>query len=233
MGYGIGSSVIPLLSAPFLDPEISRKVHLVKNSYIPELTTPGDTQVGNTSALNINTTLTKHHIAKYPANFTNVYWILAAFSLTLSLIFVMYYIYGLVYNVHIESTKPAKLLTFKESLSPRSCSPLKPTYAAMILVSLFFYKAIGFSLIRGFSKYLYTYARNGSGLSVEDATALESAFFVCVMVGRFAGFCAATVVHVKYILQVSIAKVVVYQDSLAFLRSKIVSFAFSLNHMDR
>lgn len=195
MGYGIGSIVAPQIVTPFLDQRFSG----------------GIVQTGYNSTCRLNDTHTSqpsHITPEYPANFVTTYWILSGISISAALIFVLYHLYGVVCNVRIDepkSSSEARETTFKESISPTNCSPTHPIYATLIMVSLFAYYVISVPLIRAFSKFIFSYARDGPCLSVTKSTALESAYFIAVTIGRLTAFLSSSVVHMKYLLQVTLS----------------------------
>ena len=92
--------------------------------------------------------------------------------------------------------------SLKEELSPRSCSPSHPVIASLFLLMLFLHVGCMFPLNRVYSKIIFSYDRDGPGLSVEDSSLMTSARFLgCV--GGIIIFLAPTIYfHVKYLLQV-------------------------------
>ena len=196
-GYSLGSIIVPQLVTPFLDSRFSGGV--VETGYNStcrlNVTAPSDNRTGDTTSQPTS--------PDYPAKFVTAYWILSGFSLSIVVVFVVYHIHKLVCHRGIENKQIMKKKnTFRESLSPRSCSPSHPTYAVMIVTLLFFYYLIAVPLMRAFTKFMFSYARDGPCLSVSEATSLESTFFAASAVGRFSAFLVSTKVHMKYILQV-------------------------------
>ena len=206
MGYGIGSIAVPQLAAPFLDPRFSGgAVQTGFNSTCRA--NDSDSHSTTTVSYLIANTTTGQPVPKYPAEFVKAYWILAGVSLTMCCVFVAYYIHGRVTGIRLDDHALRKEgghkgPSFKEAISFRSCSPLHPRYGALLIICLFFHYLISVPMIRAFSKFIFSYARDGPCLSVAESTALESAYFAAVTVGRLVTFLTSFVLHMKYIVQV-------------------------------
>lgn len=209
MGYGIGSIVVPQLAAPFLDPRFSGgAVQTGYNNTCPK----NDSESGSSLTINLfsaNSTTTVQPTPKYPAEFVKAYWILAGVSLSMSCVFLAYYIHGRVTGIRLDDYAQRKQNanekpSFREAISFRSCSPLQPRYSAMLIACLFFHYLISVPMIRAFSKFIFSYARDGPCLSVEESTSLESAYFAAVTIGRLVTFLSSYVLHMKIIVQVII-----------------------------
>lgn len=207
MGYGLGSVIVPQLVAPFLDPRFSGGA--VQTGYNSTCANNDSEHISSTTISYVLANTTDNETGpKYPADFVTAYWILAGVSLTMSCVFLLYYIHGRVTGVRLDEYSQQKkndneLPSFKESLSLRSCSPLHPHYGAMLIACLFFYYIISVPLIRAFSKFIFSYARDGPCLSISASTSLESAYFAAVTIGRLCAFLASSLLHMKIILQVN------------------------------
>lgn len=193
MGYSLGSVFIPQLVTPFLDPRYS----------------------GGTIATKYNSSCQDHPTNSspiapplYPPRFVTVYWMLSGITLLMSLIFLIYFIHGRLTGINITSMRDMEPETtgqrasLKEGLSFKSCSPSHPRYAGVIVILLMLYYVISVPLIRAFSKFVFSYARDGPCLTVGESTALESVYFAAVTVGRFSAFIISSFIHMKYVLQV-------------------------------
>lgn len=200
IGRGLGSIIIPQVVTPYIDARFS-------GSY--KLTTA--TNISNCAAEIHNASI--EHIAfdqdqlipEYPAKFVKAYWLVAEVSFTLAVFFVIHFIHSRATGMTIDRGGPdnSEKYTIKTQISPRNCSPEHPYFAGMIVACLFFFYFAAFSLVRVFTKMLFSYARNGPCLSVSTSTAIESTYFVSLTVGRLAALLATTVIHMKYILMVS------------------------------
>lgn len=206
-GYGIGSLVIPQLLAPFLDPRFSGGTLVTGyNSSCRENTTTDNKSSGLALDSDIDKIGSYLPTPLYPARFVTVYWILAGFSLTIVSIFLTYHVHGRVTGIRIDSLsgingkQPHK--TCKQSMALSSCSPTHPRYAAGIIFTLFFYYVVGLPLVRAFSKFVFSYARDAPCFSVQDSASLETTYFAAITAGRFAAFVLSSFIHMKYILQV-------------------------------
>ncbi|XP_067934027.1 sodium-dependent glucose transporter 1-like isoform X2 [Watersipora subatra] len=222
MGYGIGSIIAPQLVAPFLDARFSGGV--IETGFNSSCrVAPTTPSISN----NVTTTAFQESITpKYPANFVNAYWILSAISFSIALVFFVYFVHTQITGIRIGNDEKEKLIktadhTFKKFFSARSCSPNHPTYAALIILLLFFYYVVSVPLGRAFSKFIFSYARDGPCLSVEASTSLESAYFAALTVGRLCAFLTSSVMHIKYILQVEVIGVLASTLVLFFLRDNI------------
>lgn len=215
-GYGLGSLVVPQLVRPFLDPRFSGgaihtgyKSTCRNNTHNTHNTTTTAQPLLFNFESNLNTTATSMPTPRYPAKFTTAYWLLSGLSMSIAALFLSYHVHGRVSGVRIDtkcdsSTTGPTRQTLKQSLSPKTCSPTKPPYAVSIIACLFFYYVLSVPQIRAFSKFVFSYARDGPCLSVIESTSLESVYFATVTVGRLAAFLSSTVLHMKVILQVSI-----------------------------
>lgn len=90
----------------------------------------------------------------------------------------------------------------KESLSPSTCSPTKPTLALLIIIAVFLYAVVSVPVVRIFPKMIFSYARDQSCMTVDHATTLQSTYFIMLAVGRMLAFILSPFIHSKYIMQV-------------------------------
>ena len=192
----------PQLATRFLDPRYSG---VLKTEYASACQ-PNQTDIIKVVSDSKNQTAAVF-IHKYPADFVIAYWILAVASFLLAATFACYHIHGRITNIRIDKqrdltangNKPELL----ESLSPKTCSPSRPVYAGIIVVLCFIYYGIAYPLMRAFTKFVFSYARDGPCLSVDEATGLESAYFAAVTAGRISAVLISSTIHMKYILQVN------------------------------
>ena len=186
----------------FLDPQYSGGV--IKTGYVSACR-PNQTDLLKVTSNSRNQTA-EVLIHKYPADFVTAYWILAVVSFLLAATFAFYHIHGRITNIRIDKqrdlTANGKKPQLLESLSPKTCSPAHPTYAGIIVALCFIYYGISLPLMRAFTKFVFSYARDGPCLSVDEATGLESAYFAAVTAGRVSAVLISSTIHMKYILQV-------------------------------
>lgn len=140
----------------------------------------------------------------YPADFVKAYWILMSSGVLVVLM-------GLGFYIHSKTSKGVKLTdhiqansikTFQQQFSFKSCSPTKPLLAALLLLTLFIHIGCIFPLGRVYSKIIFSYDRDGPGLSVAKSSLMTSVFFISSLGGIVIFTIPATFIHVKYLLQV-------------------------------
>lgn len=210
MGFGLGSFIVPLLSAPFVDAkfsdgEIQSGYHSKckhdtnnLNNLTSEILHPEPYTTANQTIHVLETP-----VPQYPARFVAVYWIISGFSIVIALIFASFHIHGKVTDVRVpKGSTSNSQQAFRDQISPKSCSPTHPRLALLIIGALVIYFLLAVPSLRPFGKLIFSYARDGPCMSVSQATKLNSAFFISLTVGRFAAFLASMVLHIKYILQV-------------------------------
>ena len=200
IGYGIGSTLSPQIVRKFLDSRFSGGV--IKTGYLSACQSNQTDSFANSRNLSAEVP-----IHKYPADFVVAYWLLAAVCFLLAATFMFYHIHGYITHIRVDkqhglTPNSDKLECFK-SLSPKTCSPAHPTYAGILVALCFIYYSLSLPLMRAFSKFIFSYARDGPCLSVDDATGLESAYFAAVTAGSLSAVLISPAIHMKYILQVS------------------------------
>lgn len=150
---------------------------------------------------------------KYPANFVHAFWIFAVLDLIVAVILIGFFIHKRHHRLHYDSSEGAdeekvsgKVKVLASSLSPKSCSPTKPVITILVIASVFLYYGVFIPTFRIFPKMIFSYARDEACFSVEDATTLQSTFFILVLAGRMVAFLLSSHVHPKYIMQVCVGK---------------------------
>lgn len=207
MGYGIGSMIAPQLVAPFLNPRLSAgAIPTAYQSTCREDNSSHNIISSTTSSVSTSATHDQSS-PTYPAKFVTAYWIISGLSMSLACLFVGYHIHSRVTSISIDGNSQIRKgqqdkKNFKESISLKTCSATHPRYAGLIIVCLFAYYVVSVPLFRTFSKFIFSYARDGPCLTIQAATTLESAYFAAVTVGRLCAFLCSYVIHMKYILQV-------------------------------
>lgn len=200
MGYELGSIFATLLVAPFLDDRFSG-IHSTMT--INQSSLVGYGSSAKEPAFNA-TTNNSYLISNYPANFVTAFWIVATVGIVAALACVVLHIHGsnTQIKMHRYQTVSPKQ-TFLESLSLRNCSQSHPYHALAMLVMFFFYMACVMSMARIYSKIIFSYVRDGPGMSVASASLINSSFFISCTVGMLLVIPPMMVLHIKYILQVS------------------------------
>lgn len=195
-GYGIGSLLAPVIAAPFLDPKFSGKLTTRRFN----------------STFRMNDSVTEDDTEPlssmlYPARFTFAYWIVSGLGLTVSAAFILFYIYnrktGISPHTSDEQNDCSSNKSWTDFLSIKACSSRHPVYGGVIVIVLFFYYANSIPLLRAFSKFLYSYARDGPGLTIHHASLLNSLFFISAMTSGLVVGVVSHYIHMKYILQVN------------------------------
>lgn len=204
MGYELGSILAPLLVAPYLDKRFSgihATMKIGHNSFADMIS-----RTESYNATNITEHCTNHSypVAVYPANFVTAFWIIAILGIIITLACVIFLIHGYKSKIKVHRYQTiAPEQTFLQSLSLRNYSQSHPYHALAMLILFFFYMACIMSMARIYSKIIFSYVRDGPGMSVASASLINSSFFISCTVGMLLVMLPMMVLHIKYILQVS------------------------------
>lgn len=206
LGGAVSIVIIPKFTGLFVDPRLS--------GTRSTLAAAQQTIHCNISQEYVHNSTTHYSAAlppkpKYPAAYVLEFWIIGAFGALFAAVFVAYYLYKIRFKlqyveprVKVGENRAELLDTFSSSLSPKSCSPSKPTIATLLMVSSFLYYAALIPVYRIFPKLIFSYARDAACFSVDHATSLHSIFFTLIAVGRLLAFLLSPVINSKYIMQV-------------------------------
>ena len=188
-GYDLGGVVGPAVVESFVDGRFSG-IHFAMNGSVIM-----DKPMGNLSST----------ITHYPARFVNGYWILTSVGLLVIISCISLWIYSRKTGINIADEVD---LTGKQTLwqqaSPRSCSSSHPIIATLFLVMLFFHIGCLFAMTRVYSKVIFSYDRDGPGLTVASSSLMTSSFFISSVCGILVFLMPTSFFHIKYILQVHI-----------------------------
>jgi len=233
IGYGIGALAIPQIVAPYLNSELSGNTYSGNNitchSKLQTTTvstvTPYNTTVTplqqevNLSARSMDS-FQSPITETYPPRYVDVYWMIGGLCITLTLVFFALYIRDR-RHTDFQRHEGMQKVTFFKSLSCQNCSASESHYAGLIVASMFLYFLISVPLLRVFSKYIFSYARDGPCLNIQSATGIVSAFWAALTAGRFVAFVASSFIHMKYILQVEVCGAIASTIGLYFYHKNI------------
>ncbi|KAK3105237.1 hypothetical protein FSP39_020436 [Pinctada imbricata] len=206
LGYGVGGFIAPLLVNPFLadlpDDEISSTVSPSTLRY-DEMTT---VHYENSSSSNVDVV----------SNIEYAYSIVAIITAGFALIFFLYQIAacrnsfrGSKTDAMEKSKDPDKkediLLkkrSFLQMINPATCAEGSFCFGFLVLVLLFLRFFFLTGVDREVGTFLYSYAVDQLHFSKDDATYVNTIFWINYAVGRFVAFVVAFWVSVKIILVV-------------------------------
>ena len=189
-GYYLGGVVGPAVVESFVDGRFSG-IHFAMNG-----STIIDKPMGNLSNLS-------SAITHYPARFVNAYWILTPVGLLVIVSCIGLYIYSRNTGINIAyEVEQAGKQTLRQQASPSTCSPSHPIIATLFLVMLFIHAGCLFAMTRVYSKVIFSYDRDGPGLTVASSSLMTSSFFISSLCGILIFLVPTSFIHIKYILQV-------------------------------
>ena len=190
LGYQLGSVFAPLIVSPFLDKRFSGLYYSLKADMIY-------------STSSTNTSISDDPQPLYPAEFITAFWMLAGFGLLLCAVCLALQFHSYMTGTKIDKRQQiATKQTFRESLSLRNYSPNHPYYALAMLLLLFVLVGCVLSVGRVYAKIIFSYTRDGPGFSVQNASLINSAFFIASTAGGLIYILPLLLIHVKYIIQV-------------------------------
>lgn len=217
LGYSLGGIISPAVVAPFIDPKFSG-IHFKLDGTIERT----DSQLENSTETNRSRAEELDSLkVEYPAKFVQAYWILTISGLTVIMM-------GLCFYIHGRTTKGAKLTdhfegeaakSIKQQFSFKSCSPKKPVLAALILLMFFIHIGCMYPLGRVYSKIIFSYDRDGPGLSVAKSSLMTSTFWISSVSGILIFLIPASCVHVKYLIQVVITQLLLRNTKSYIIKS--------------
>lgn len=185
LGYFVGGGVGPVMVAPFIDSRFS----------------------GLTSKLMEDMTLnnsTSDIPYIYPSKFTTAYWLMAGMAVIVAFAQLAFYIYGRISGTNLIDYMQADHTKTKlrEKLSFRSCSPLRPALAGLLIMCQCLLYGGCVTLNYTFSKIIFSYDRDGPGLSVFESSLMTSSYSISAVVGIVVFLVPTSFLHIKYVLQV-------------------------------
>lgn len=196
-GYNLGATLAPIIAAPFVDERFSGTRFTLDGRLVSD----GNATNQSISLLEYSddelTTFT------YPAKFVNAYWIVAGFGILAILLHLSLHIYGEMSGVYLGDYLQSEVKpSVREQFKLRACSPSHPVLAALFLLMMFVHVGCNFALGRVFPKVIFSYDRDGPGLSVSMSSLMTSSFFMTSLVGIPLFLIPSYFIHVKYLLQV-------------------------------
>ena len=200
LGYQLGAVVAPLITTPFLDENFSGLYYgngANTNLSFPEY----NSTKSNSSHVE---SFAQSGKPLYPAKFVEAFWIVGGFGIALTMACLAFHIHRLQTGTKIEKqcSHAASGQTFQESLSPKNLSSDHPYCALAMLILLSLLVGCVLSIGRVYAKVIFSYARDGPGLSVQSASMMNSAFFTSSTVGALMLIVPMMFIHIKYIIQV-------------------------------
>ena len=197
LGYQLGSVFAPLLVSSFLDERFSGLYFSFNSPYGMQ----NEFFSGNSTSN--DGSLLQPMIPFYPPEFIKAFWMLAGFGIFLCLVCLILHIHGVMTGMKIDKhQRVATKQTLRESLALRNYSPNHPYYALAMLLLLFVLVGCVLSVGRVYAKIIFSYTRDGPGFSVQNASLINSAFFIASTAGGLIYILPLLLIHVKYIIQV-------------------------------
>ena len=201
-GYSFGGIVAPFIMSQFVDGRFS-DINFMDFGRLYN-------RNGDNSTILINVTVLP---PVYPGRFMAGYWIIAALGFVIVTLIVSLHFFDLKTKRNLADYSEVKDTLLKEELSPRSCSKSKPVIAALFLLMLFVFVGCMFPITRVYGKIIFSYDRDGPGLSVEESSLMTSSKFLGAVGGILIFVIPTIYIHVKYILQVSFMHHEFYQNT--------------------
>ena len=204
-GFGIGSFIIPLIANPFLA--------------VPGESAHNATQFNNTNNVSftttpsqISTTTAEPEFYIKPSRIEYAYFIAAAITISLSLVFYAYHFMGANTrnNIRIQSKKEKetlgtnsadnKTLTFREMFNPATCAGGRVFYGLQIfgLLCLYFFNCVGGERVAG--KFIRAFSIDQFGFSTDEGSYLNTCFWISFAVGRVLGFLTARWIPIRILI---------------------------------
>ena len=173
-GFGFGALLAPQIARPFLSPDDTSNDTDTYN-WMPQVTDNGasgpliDTQAGDSEDL---------------SRIEIPYSIVGTYILVFAIVVLVLYFMGPPkgFPIRVNNTK------FRDMISPGSCTNGHKLYGTALLICLFFYfiQAVGGDRVYG--KFLFSFAIESEvGLSKDEATVLQSTFWLSFTTGRLLG----------------------------------------------
>ena len=219
MGYGIGSFLVPLFANPFLAVSRSEKDdnstnHTKSNASIFLID-------NSTSEVNdINTSSIEPLIYLRQSRIEYPYAISASFAILMSSVFIYLQIHENrwhKYNITVTNNelKNKKLeqtsngnnqgRSFREMFNPSSCTRGDPIYGIQIFIVAFIFLGNAGGGERMIGSFIRTFAVDQLGFSGDEASYINSAFWISFTVGRFAFFVSARWIGIRKLILIQTA----------------------------
>ncbi|XP_060072889.1 sodium-dependent glucose transporter 1B-like [Ylistrum balloti] len=199
LGYGVGGFVAPLIANPYL---------AVTETVGPNTT---NSSISNTSMIpttTIPTTTTTSVIS--PSRIEYAYAIVAGIAVVVASV-----LYGYQCRTSLLSRKHETMKSdnqnltrtrkWREMLNPASCAEGHFCFGFLILVALFLKYFVYTACDRMFSTFIRSYSIDHLNFNNDDASYLNTLYWIFYAVGRFVGFVSARWVSVKVLLMVESA----------------------------
>ena len=208
-GYQVGGVIGPAVVKSFVDGRFSGIRFAMNGSMIID-----------TPSLQNQSVTAEPLTEPYPARFVRAYWIMTPVGLMVIVLCVGLYIYSRKTGINIadEVDLSGKQHSLRQQVSPRSCSPSHPIIASLLLVMLFFHIGCLFATARVYSKVIFSYDRDGPGLTVASSSLMTSSYFISSSCGILVFLVPSSLIHIKYVLQVG------FNGAGAYLCHKVGTF---------
>ncbi|XP_062596509.1 sodium-dependent glucose transporter 1B-like isoform X2 [Saccostrea cucullata] len=191
LGFGIGSFIVPQIANPFLA--------------VPRTSTAQNSSNVSTVLLStqtyINDSLLKEYLKESRIEWA--YLIVAIITIGLSVVFYYYQFCGqwsrntkVIYSKMNSFTPP----TIRDIIDPATCANGNRLFGVHILglLFLFFFNAVGGERVYG--KFIRSFAIDYNKFDGNEASLINSSFWISFALGRFAGFIAARWIPIRIII---------------------------------
>ena len=201
-GFGIGSFIIPLIANPFLavPGESAQNTSLFNNTNETSLTTTAK----------ISTTTGEPEFYTKSSRIEYAYFIAAAITVGLSLVFYAYHVMGTNDRKQIRAQRKKekeigknddnKTLSFKEMFNPGTCAGGRVFYGIQIfaLLCLYFFNLVGGERVAG--KFVRAFSIDQFGFSTDEGSYLNTCFWISFAIGRVLGFLTARWIPIRILI---------------------------------
>ncbi|XP_061189695.1 sodium-dependent glucose transporter 1A-like [Saccostrea echinata] len=196
-GFGIGSFIVPQIANPFLAVPKTTASQNTSNISTPNISTvlPVSTKAF------INDSLITEYLQESRIEWA--YLIVAIITIGLSAVFYYYQFCGKwSRNTKVNYSKKNSYIppTIREIFDPATCANGNRLFGVHILglLFLFFFNAVGGERVYG--KFIRSFAIDYSKFDGDEASLINSSFWISFAIGRFAGFIAARWIPIRIIL---------------------------------
>ncbi|XP_061189696.1 sodium-dependent glucose transporter 1B-like [Saccostrea echinata] len=185
-GFGIGSFIVPQIANPFL--AVPKPTAAANSSNI-------------TTVVPISTTETTELLKESRIEWA--YLIVAFIAIGVSFVFYYYQFFGKwSRNTHAnKSSKDTDVQpTIREIIDPATCADGNRLFGIHVLglLFLFFFNATGGERVYG--KFIRSFAIDHNKLDGDEASLMNSSFWISFAIGRFSGFVAANWISIRFIV---------------------------------
>ncbi|XP_021362962.1 sodium-dependent glucose transporter 1A-like [Mizuhopecten yessoensis] len=197
LGYGVGGFIAPLIANPFLANTETVGPNITNSSV-------SNISVMLMSTISIPTTTTTVIIS--PSTIEYAYGSVAGLTIVMAGVLYMYqcktsprfkHKKGKTENSEQKLTRTRK---WREMLNPASCAEGSFCFGSLILVTLFLKYFVYLAVDRVFSTFIRSYSIDQLHFSNDDASYLNTLYWIFYAVGRFVGFVSARWISVKILL---------------------------------